>query len=188
MKILLYIIGIIILLFIAFSLYWRMTHRRQAAPAVNLTVTSTAFADGGDIPVKYTGRGENVSPQLKLEGIASNAVSIAVVMDDIDFPFGVLNHWIIWNVPAAFTEIPEAIPRTDELPSLGGAIQGKSEYGGKHYYRGPLPPFGSHKYLFKVYVLDVLLDLPKDAGIAKLEKAMEGHILQYGTITGKYGN
>ena len=70
---------------------------------------------------------------------------------------------------------------------LGNAIQGKSQYGGKHYYRGTLPPFGVHRYVFKVYVLDTVLELDQNAGKIELQKAMDGHILQYGTLMGKFG-
>jgi Raf kinase inhibitor-like YbhB/YbcL family protein len=66
-------------------------------------------------------------------------------------------------------------------------VQGKSGYGGKHWYRGPLPPFGTHKYIFRVYVLDSKLDLKTDADKAVLKKAMEGHILQYGALEGRFG-
>jgi Raf kinase inhibitor-like YbhB/YbcL family protein len=73
------------------------------------------------------------------------------------------------------------------VPALGNAVQGKSAYGGKHYYRGPLPPFGTHRYVFKVYVLDTLLELPPSAGKADLQRAMRGHVLQYGTLSATYG-
>jgi Raf kinase inhibitor-like YbhB/YbcL family protein len=170
-----------------FIFYRRMTAQDYVNPVANLDVTSEAFEDGGMIPVKYTGRGENLSPALKLGAIDSKAKTIAVIMDDIDYPLGIYNHWVIWNIPASFSEIPEGIPREEIVSSLGNAVQGKSEYGGKHYYRGPLPPFGSHDYIFKVFVLDKALDLEGDAGKAELQKAMEGHILQYGELTGRFG-
>ncbi len=74
------------------------------------------------------------------------------------------------------------------VPSLENALQGRSAYGGKHYYRGPKPPFGTHKYEFKVYVLDIMLDLKKNANKEQLQIAMKGHILQYGTLTGQFGS
>jgi Raf kinase inhibitor-like YbhB/YbcL family protein len=154
---------------------------------VNLNITSEAFEDGGMIPAKYTGRGENISPSLKLDAIDPKAKTTALIMDDIDHPLGIYNHWVIWNIPASFGEIPEGIPREEVVSSLGNAVQGKSQYGGKHYYRGPLPPFGTHDYIFKVYVLNKTLDLESDAGKAELQRAMEGHILQYGELTGKFG-
>jgi Raf kinase inhibitor-like YbhB/YbcL family protein len=74
------------------------------------------------------------------------------------------------------------------VASLGDALQGRSEYGGKHYYRGPLPPFGCHRYVFRVYALDTFLKLSSDTNKTALLKAMEGHILQYGELTGIFGN
>ena len=78
------------------------------------------------------------------------------------------------------------VPKEEIVNSLGNAIQGKSAYGGKHWYRGPLPPFGTHRYIFKVYVLDTTLNLSNDASKSELLKAMKEHILQYGTLTGKF--
>jgi len=167
--------------------YRRMTAHDYFNPVVNLNVTSDAFEEDGMIPVKYTGRGEDISPPLKLDAVDPKAETIAVIMDDIDHPFGLYNHWVIWNIPASFSEIPEGVPREEVVPSVGNAVQGKSHYGGKNYYRGPLPPFGTHAYIFKVYVLDKALDLKSDAGKAELQKAMEGHILQYGELKGRFG-
>lgn len=184
-----FIIGIGILvsfLTIAVS-YIRTTNRDYINPPVNLVVTSKSFQDGGNIPVKHTGRGEDISPPLELGTIDTEAKTIAIIMDDMDHPLGLYNHWVIWNIPASFISIPEGIPRKEIVSSLGNAIQGKSGYGGKHWYRGPLPPFGTHKYIFKVYVLDTVLDLDNDANKVELQKAMEGHVLQYGTLTGKFG-
>jgi len=185
------IIGVMvfILLLVVFVFYKRITNVADYVhPTENMKVTSKAFEDGGSIPKKYTGRGKDVSPPIKIHSIVSEAKSIAVIMDDIDHHLGVFNHWLIWNIPAAFDEIPEAIPKKEVVPSLGNAIQGKSAYGGKHYYRGPKPPFGIHKYVFKVYILDTELNLNNDARKMELQEAMRGNILQYGTLTGEYSN
>lgn len=181
------ILGIIIICFIALILYGKSVLKDVINPELNMTVTSPAFKDGEMMPRKYTGRGEDVSPPLELQSLISNAKTIAIIMDDLDFPLGVFNHWVIWNIPAESTSIPEAITKGEIVTSLGNAVQGKSQYGEKHYYRGPLPPFGVHRYIFKVYVLDTELQLSKDAGKADLQKAMDGHIIQYGTLLGKFG-
>ncbi len=154
-------------------------------PEVNLRVTSSAFEEGGAIPIRYTGWGEDVSPPLEMQDLSTDAKTIAVVMDDLDFPLRAFNHWVIWNIPAG-SSIQEAIPNGETVESLGGAVQGRSEYGGKHYYRGPKPPFGEHRYRFQVYVLDTSLELSADADKAALQRAMDGHVLQYGSITGTY--
>lgn len=149
----------------------------------NLTVTSNAFTNGGTVPVKYTGKGEDISPDLELSALAPGAKSIAIIMDDLDFPMGVFNHWVIWNIPP-MTQIPEAIPKGAAVSELGGAIQGKGY--GVNQYKGPNPPFGTHRYKFKVYVLDTKLNLDSNAGKKDLLNKMDGHILQYGSITGKF--
>ncbi len=184
-------VGIIFVLFIVILItvviYLRITNEGDYVnPEIDLEVTSEAFEDGGKIPIKYTGRGKDVSPPLKLGSIDQEAKTIAVIMDDLDHPVGMYNHWLIWNIPAESDEIPEGIPKGEKLPSLGDAVQGKSHYGGKHYYRGPKPPFGSHEYEFKIYVLDTELDLSPDARKEDLQKAMERHILQYGTLKGEF--
>jgi len=149
-----------------------------------LTVTSDAFAEGGKIPIKHTGRAEDISPRLELSAISEKAKSIAVIMDDLDVPgLGILTHWVIWNLPVQ-NFIPENIPNGEVVPSLGNAVQGIGY--GKHRYRGPNPPSGSHRYQFNVYVLGKRLDLSGNSGKKELLKGMEGHILQHGSITGRF--
>lgn len=149
----------------------------------NITITSNAFTNGGTIPVRYTGKGEDVSPDLELSSISPEAKSIAIIMNDLDFPTGVFNHWVIWNLPPML-QIPEAIPQGAQVGSLGGAIQGKGY--GVNRYKGPNPPFGTHRYKFNVYVLDTMINLSSNAGKKDLLKQMDGHVLQYGSITGKF--
>ncbi len=149
-----------------------------------LTVTSPAFDEGGLIPVKYTGHGEDHSPELRLEGLSDNAVSIAIIMNDMDHPIPAYNHWVIWNLPP-LSVIPTQIPHGACVSSLENAVQGLGY--GKHQYRGPKPPFHwSHVYQYNVYVLDCLLDLPPTARKRDLLAAMKGHILQQAALTGHY--
>lgn len=177
----------VVALIVAFVLYKRMNACDYVKAQVNLDVTSKAFEDGGMIPKKYTGNGEDISPPIKLKTIDKKAKTITIIMDDLDHPLGMYNHWVIWNIPASFSDIPEGISKQEIVKSLGNAVQGKSDYGSKHYYRGPKPPFGTHKYVFKVYVLDITLNLNKNSGKKELQKAMGGHILQYGTLNGYFG-
>lgn len=186
MKVFIGICSFIAVIFIGLF-HLRLANRDYIKLKTNLEVTSTSFENGGIIPVKYTGNGEDISPQIRIvDDIDSKAKTIAIIMDDIDHPAGVYNHWVIFNIPASFNNIPEGIPRTEVLPSLGNAIQGKSSYGAKNWYRGPKPPFGTHSYVFKVYVLDIVLELDKDAKKSQIQRAMDGHVLQYGTLVGKY--
>jgi len=111
--------------------------------------------------------------------------SIAITMEDIDTPIGVITHWLLWNIPSTINEIPENIPHTKIIDSLGGTYQGKGIFG-KLGYLGPNPPSGTHRYIFKVYGLDTLLDLKPGSNKKALLKAIEGHIIQYGLLQGKF--
>lgn len=149
-----------------------------------IIITSDAFEEGQSIPIQYSGRGEDISPNFKLASISAGAKSIAIIMDDLDHPlFGTYNHWVIWNIPPQ-NSIPENIPHGAVVEPLGGAVQGNGF--GRHRYRGPMPPFGTHRYRFNVYVLDTLLALDSDSGKAALVQSMEGHVLQYGSIVGTF--
>lgn len=149
-----------------------------------LTVTSSSFENLGVIPDKHTGRSEDISPDLELSELVEGAVFVAIIMDDLDVPWqSNYTHWVIWNIPAA-TYIPEGISHGETVPELDGAVQGVAF--GHNRYRGPMPPFGTHRYQFHVFVLDTTLDLNSSCGKSDLISAMEGHILQYGTLTGWY--
>lgn len=150
----------------------------------NLTVTSPAFENEAVIPVQYTGRGEDISPELHLSSIDENAKSMAVIMDDMGHPIPAYNHWVIWNIPI-MEIIPQNIPRGAHIAELNGATQGRGY--GRNKYRGPKPPFNwSHRYQFNVYVLDCLLDLPVRSRKRDVLAAMEGHVLQEGCLVGRF--
>lgn len=150
----------------------------------NLTVTSPAFENEAVIPVQYTGRGEDISPELHLSSIDENAKSMAVIMDDMGHPIPAYNHWVIWNIPI-MEIIPQNIPHGAHIAELNGATQGRGY--GRNKYRGPKPPFNwSHRYQFNVYVLDCLLDLPVRSRKRDVLTAMEGHVLQEGCLVGRF--
>lgn len=136
------------------------------------------------MPIAYTGYGADLSPELHLTGLTPNAVSIAILMDDLDHPIPAYSHWVIWNLPAKAV-IPGSIPPGETVPALGSAMQGRGY--GKHRYRGPKPPFNwSHIYQFNVFVLDCTLTLPSSAKKRDVYSAMQGHILQQASLTGHY--
>ena len=153
----------------------------------NLQITSPSFENNGAMPKKHTGFGEDISPAFQLSNLSSEAVSIAIVMDDLDIPvIKTLNHWVIWNIPKS-EAIPENIPYGPVVSSLENAKQGIGY--GRNRYRGPKQPVfvrNMHRYSFQFYVLDSFLDLDSSAKKADLLKAMEGHIVQQGSITGTY--
>ncbi len=150
-----------------------------------LNVTSPAFSSGEWIPKIHTGDGEDISPALQLQGLCRDAVSLAVILDDLDIPLiPNYSHWLLWNLPP-MEEIPANIPYGPS--TLRGAVQGRAY--GKNRYRGPYPPAflkKPHRYVFRVYVLDCFLQLDASARRKALVKAMQGHILQEGQIGGVY--
>ena len=107
---------------------------------------------------------------------------MALVCDDPDAPRGTWVHWVIFNLPADLKELQENIPKQDVLKN--GAKQGRNDFGGIGY-GGPCPP-ALHRYFFKVYALDAMLNLQAGATKGQILKAMEGHILGQGQLMGTY--
>jgi Raf kinase inhibitor-like YbhB/YbcL family protein len=159
----------------------------KGVPAMK--VTSTAFEEGGAIPKKYTGDGADVSPQLKWGGDPDGTKSFALICDDPDAPRKEpWVHWVLFNIAAKTAsdgfELSEGVPAKGDLGAQG--MQGRNDFGNIGY-GGPAPPPGKpHRYYFKVYALDALLDLKPETNKQKLEEAMRGHILAKGALMGKY--
>ena len=161
---------------------------QEPAPAeeveMTLTVSSSAFHEGAEIPARYTCEGQDISPPLNWSEPPAGTKSIALIVDDPDAPGGVFTHWVLFNLPSQTTELAEAMPAQAELPS--GAQQGKTDFG-RAGYGGPCPPPGRpHRYQFTVYALDQTLDLKAGASKGELFSAMSGHILAQGRLTGIY--
>lgn len=148
----------------------------------NLVIKSSAFKNNGLIPEKHTCDGENVNPFIEILNAPAETKSLVLIMDDPDATGGVTwVHWLLWNMESKTHYIPE-----DNVP--GNALLGTTSFE-KIGYGGPCPPRGNkpHRYMFKVYALDVELDLNEGAFKEELLKAMEGHVLDEGLITGLYG-
>ena len=150
---------------------------------MEIKITSSAFEEGGMIPSKYTCDGADVSPPLRWEEIPGGTRSVALIGDDPDAPMGTWVHWVLFNLPADTKELAENIPPEETLTN--GAKQGISDFG-RIGYGGPCPPSGTHRYFFKIYALDIELDLESGANKHQLLMAMEGHILGQGQLIGKY--
>ena len=146
-------------------------------------ITSTAFAPGEPIPRKYTCDGEDISPPLQWSDPPQDTQSFALIADDPDAPIGTWVHWVIYNQPAEARALPQAIPPDADLAD--GSRHGKNSWG-KLGYGGPCPPGGTHRYFFKLYALDTVLDLIAGASKEQLLKAMEGHILAQTEVMGVY--
>jgi Raf kinase inhibitor-like YbhB/YbcL family protein len=146
-----------------------------------MKLKSPAFDNGEPIPKKYGYEEENISPPLSVADIPNDTESLALVIDDPDAkPIAgkVWVHWIVWNLPADTTDIPEG-----SLPE--GTAEGQTDYG-EQKYGGPNPPSGAHTYRFKLYSLDTSLDLEPGSTEADLEDAMNGHVVAETHLTGTY--
>jgi Raf kinase inhibitor-like YbhB/YbcL family protein len=148
-------------------------------------LTSSAFREGESIPRQYTGDGRNLSPPLQWSDPPANTSSLALICEDPDAPRGTFTHWVIFNVPAKSRELKEGIPPEATLPD--GTVQGKNDFG-KIGYGGPAPPPGKpHRYFFKLYALDRVLELRPGATRSQLLAAMKGHVLDEAQLMGIYG-
>jgi Raf kinase inhibitor-like YbhB/YbcL family protein len=152
---------------------------------MSLQLSSASFANGGNIPKKYTCDGPDLSPALAWSGAPSGTQSFALIADDPDAPVGTWVHWVVYNAPAAAHEFGEGLKKEEQLPD--GTLQGRNDFR-RIGYGGPCPPPGKpHRYYFKLYALDAKLKLKPGATKAELESAMKGHILGQAEWMGRYG-
>ncbi len=151
---------------------------------MSLKLTTTAFSAGGTVPKKFTCDGPDVSPALAWTDPPAGTQSFALIMDDPDAPVGIWVHWVLYDLPASARDLPEGVPKQEELSTA--ARQGRNDFR-KIGYGGPCPPPGpAHRYFFKLYALDGKTNLKPGATKADLEKAMKGHILAQAELMGRY--
>lgn len=141
-----------------------------------MRLSSPAFEDEGDIPVRYTCDGDDISPALVLEDVPAETVSLVLVMDDPDAPAGIWDHWVAYDI-APLTEIPEAAA---ELGTAGSNSWGNIGYG------GPCPPSGTHRYFFRAYALDKTLGWEEGLDKTSVLEAIHDHILAEAALLGFY--
>ena len=143
-----------------------------------LQLVSPVFKHNEFIPEKYTCDGKDINPPLLIENIPSGTKSMALIVDDPDAPAGTWVHWVVWNISPDTKEMKES-----SVPE--GAQQGVNDFR-KHQYGGPCPPSGTHRYFFKLYALDTMLNLGSKAKKSDLEQAMKGHILEKTELVGRF--
>jgi Raf kinase inhibitor-like YbhB/YbcL family protein len=141
-----------------------------------LTIASPAFADGDTIPDQYTCRGANSSPPLVITGTPAGTACLALIMHDPDAPGGDFLHWSLWNIGPGLGSLPAGT-----VPD--GALQGKNDFGTTRY-GGPCPPSGTHRYIFMLFALDAILDLPDGASKYQLLRTIDDHTVAQATLTG----
>jgi Raf kinase inhibitor-like YbhB/YbcL family protein len=148
-----------------------------------MEITSSSFKQEDMIPAKYTCDGQNISPPLAWSGTPKETKSFALICDDPDAPAGTWVHWVIFDIPANVNFLPEKVSKQEEIAGLGKKGKNSSR---RYGYDGPCPTGGTHRYYFKLYALDTMLNL--NAGLSKedLLKAMKGHILAEAQLMGRY--
>jgi Raf kinase inhibitor-like YbhB/YbcL family protein len=152
--------------------------------AMALELRSTAFNHQGQIPQVHTCDGSDISPYLSWNDPPSGTLSLALICDDPDAPKGTWVHWVLYGIAPEARELAQGAGGADQKPQ--GALQGKNDFG-RLGYGGPCPPPGRpHRYFFKLYALDIRLDLQPGMTKAQLLKAMEGHILEQSELVGLY--
>ena len=155
---------------------------------MTLTIRSSAFADQARIPKRFTGDGEDVSPELSWSGVPAGAKELALICDDPDAPTPEpWVHWVIYKIPTTATALRENVPKTGSMSEPAGSMQGVNSWGAIGY-RGPAPPrgHGVHHYHFKLYAVDSALNVAAGVDKKKLLSAIQGHIVAQGELVGTY--
>lgn len=148
-------------------------------------LTSSAFKEGERIPDRYTCEGDDLSPPLHWSVPPAATKSFALIADDPDAPGGAWVHWVIYNLSLDLRGLPEGIPAKDHW--LDAALQGLTDFK-RVGYGGPCPPLGKpHRYYFKLYALDVVLNLKPRAIKSQVLEACKGHILAEAQLMGRFG-
>jgi Raf kinase inhibitor-like YbhB/YbcL family protein len=152
--------------------------------AAGLTLRSTAFTEGGSIPQRYTCEGQDTAPPLAWAGAPAGTKSFALIVDDPDAPDPKAPkrtwvHWVLYDIPPSATALPEG----GALPA--GTRQGLNDWG-RTGYGGPCPPVGRHRYVHKLYALDIPLGDLGSPAKADVGKAMKGHVLAESALIGTY--
>jgi Raf kinase inhibitor-like YbhB/YbcL family protein len=153
------------------------------ATKMTFQLTSPVFEHKQAIPEKYSCKGKNISPELTWNDPPQGTVAYGLIVDDPDAPAGTWVHWVIYNIPGSLQDLPESVPNDKEIINIGiNGINSSNKYG----YSGPCPPFGTHRYFFRLYALDQLLDIKQVANKPELIKAMQGHILAIAELMGTF--
>jgi Raf kinase inhibitor-like YbhB/YbcL family protein len=176
------VVGIAMLLVVSAGCSSSTTSNRTVGVALPMTLTSTAFVNGGTIPTDFSCDGRNISPPLSWSAPPSATQALAIVIDDQDATF---THWTLYDLPSG-RSLPAAVPAT-ATPDSGGK-QGLNSAGSVGY-AGPCPPSGStHHYIFRIIALDAPTGLPPGTNASDVKNAMQGHIIGTGELAGTFGH
>ena len=177
--------GIIITILAVFTvLVLTAIMRKEVKAPINtepMIITSPSFNNGEKISQKFTCDGGDINPELHIQNVPESAQSLALIMDDPDATRGVtFTHWLVWNISPV-----TALIKQESRPP--GSIEGRTDFD-RTGYGGPCPPTGKpHRYFFKLYALDGILDLPEGSGKAELESEINKHLIEKAELIGTYG-
>ncbi len=143
-----------------------------------MKISSAAFENNSFIPSKYTCEGQGKNPPLEFRDVPGETESLVLIVEDPDAHMKTWIHWTIWNIDPKTTQIPE-----NSCPE--GAVEGITSFGSTGY-GGPCPPSGIHRYFFKLFALDKMLDLSPDSYVRDIESTIEGYIIQKTELIGLY--
>lgn len=173
---------VIILSFLFFVAYQKTAKisedKKLGQPKLPMKITSPAFSGSGKVPSKYTCDGDNTNPPLEFQDVPLDARSLVLIVDDPDAPSRTWVHWVVYNIDPRTKQIKE-----NSVPAggvLGVTDSGKSDYG------GPCPPSGTHRYFFKLYALDTMLDLPGGLTKQQVLEKMNDHVIEQAQLIGLY--
>jgi Raf kinase inhibitor-like YbhB/YbcL family protein len=181
--------GLIVVVLLLIGGIWILMRQRRADIADgqvtrSIAIGSSSFGSNGTIPRRFTCSGGNVSPEIHWDALPDGTKGLAIVMDDIDTPFGFV-HWLVYDIPIEAGNLPEDASSQARLPP--GATEGLNSLNRAGYF-GPCPPGREpHHYVFRLYALDSNLDLARGKTKRELAAAVRGHVLAEGQITGLYG-
>jgi len=147
------------------------------------SLTTSSFQADGDIPSRFTCRGDNLSPALAWSDPPAGTRSFVLIADDPDAPSYVFTHWVIYDLPSSLRRLPAGVPNTSDPE---GGRQGSNDFE-QTGYGGPCPPPGKpHRYFFRLYALDMQLNLRAGASRSEVENAMKGHVLGQASVMGRF--
>ena len=158
--------------------------RGQQASSSKIELKATSFTPGGFIPKRFTCEAADLSPALAWTDPPAGTQSFAIIEDDPDAPSGTFVHWLVYDLPATYRRLPEALSGNDQM--AGGGRQGTNDFS-RTGYSGPCPPPGKpHRYFIRLYALDATTNLRPAATRKELESAMQGHILAQAELMGRF--
>lgn len=164
-----------------------VTSGLYAEEKMEFTLKSKAFTDGGEIPAKYTCKGEDMAAPLEWAGVPEEARSLVLIVDDPDAPDPKAPkmtwvHWVLYNIPPDTSGLPEGVAPADLPPGTKEGLNDWKRTG----YGAPCPPIGRHRYFHKLYALDTVLKEMDRPTKAQIEAAMRGHIIAEAELVGTY--